>query len=73
MSAVSRETLLTREEAAERLRCELRFIRRLISERRIRFTYVGRTPVIPESAIDEYIVEHMVYPVSVRWHAGKVA
>jgi excisionase family DNA binding protein len=67
------ETLLTFDEAAERLRRKPRFIRRLVAERRIRFTYVGRTPHIPESAIDEYIEAHMVYPVSVRWHAGRVA
>jgi hypothetical protein len=40
---------------------------------RIRFVYVGRTPHIPESAIMEYIEEHTVHPVTVRWHAGKVA
>jgi excisionase family DNA binding protein len=65
--------LLSLEEAAERLRCKPRFTRRLVAERRIRFTYVGRTPHIPESAIAEYIEAHMVYPVSVRWRAGKVA
>ena len=73
MCDVSRETLLTLEEAAERLRRKPRFARRLVAERRIRFVYIGRTPHIPESAVDEYIEEHMVYPVVVRWHAGKVA
>lgn len=73
MCGVSRETLLTREEAAIALRSTPRFIRRLIAERRIRFVYVGRTPHIPESAIAEYIEEHTVYPVVVRWRAGKVA
>jgi excisionase family DNA binding protein len=73
MSGVSRETLLTLEEAAERLRCKPRFTRRLVAERRIRFVYVGRTPQIPESAIDEYIEAHTVYPVVVRWRGGKVA
>ena len=67
------ERLLTREEASEALRATPRFIRRLIAERRIRFVYVGRTPHIPESAIAEYIEEHTVYPVTVRWRAGKVA
>jgi excisionase family DNA binding protein len=73
MCSVSRETLLTRDEAANALRTTPRFIRRLIAERRIRFVYVGRTPHIPESAIVEYIEGHTVYPVNVRWHAGKVA
>ena len=73
MCGVSRETLLTRDEAAIALRSTPRFIRRLIAERRIRFVYVGRTPHIPESAITEYIEGHMVYPVTVTWRAGKVA
>ncbi len=67
------ERLLTRDEAAEVLRATPRFIRRLIAERRIRFVYVGRTPHIPESAIADYIVEHTVHPVTVRWRAGKAA
>ena len=67
------ERLLTRDEAAEMLRATPRFMRRLISERRIRFVYVGRTPHIPEGAITEYIAEHTVYPVTVRWRAGKAA
>jgi excisionase family DNA binding protein len=67
------ERLLTRDEAAEMLRATPRFVRRLISERRIRFVYVGRTPHIPESAIAEYIEEHTVHPVVVRWRGGKVA
>lgn len=67
------EQLLTRDEAADALRSTPRFIRRLIAERRIRFVYVGRTPHIPESAIAEYIAEHTVYPVVVRWRAGKAA
>jgi excisionase family DNA binding protein len=67
------ERLLTRDEAADALRATPRFIRRLIAERRIRFVYVGRTPHIPENAIAEYIEEHTVYPVTVRWRAGKAA
>jgi excisionase family DNA binding protein len=67
------DRLLTREEAAEVLRASPRFIRRLIAERRIRFVYVGRSPHIPESAIAEYIAEHTVYPVAVRWRAGRAA
>ena len=69
----SLERLLTRDEAAEILRATPRFMRRLIAERRIRFVYVGRTPHIPESAVAEYIEQHTVHPVVVRWHGGKVA
>ena len=67
------ERLLTRDEAAEILRATPRFIRRLIAERRIRFVYVGRTPHIPESAVADYIEEHTVHPIVVRWRGGKVA
>jgi excisionase family DNA binding protein len=65
--------LLTLAEAAERLRRKPRFARRLVSARAIRFVYVGRTPYIPASAIDEYIEAHTVMPVVVRWRGGKVA
>jgi excisionase family DNA binding protein len=69
----SLERLLTRDEAADVLRCKPRFIRRLIAERRIRFVYVGRTPHIPEGALAEYIAEHTINPVTIRWRAGKAA
>ena len=65
--------LLDVKQVAIRLGTKPRFVRRLIAERRIRFVYVGRTPHIPESAIAEYIEEHTVHPITVRWHAGKVA
>jgi excisionase family DNA binding protein len=67
------EKLLTLEEAAELLRRKPRFARRLVSERQVRFVYVGRTPYIPASAIDEYIDAHTVQPVVVRWRGGKAA
>ena len=67
------DRLLTVDEAAELLNTGVRFVRRLIAERRIRFVYVGRTPHIPEGAIAEYIAEHTVHPVSVRWHGGRAA
>ena len=73
MRDVSRETLLTLDEAAEMLRRKPRFARRLVAERRIRFVYVGRTPHIPVTAIDEYIEAHTVQPVVVRWRGGKAA
>jgi excisionase family DNA binding protein len=67
------EKLLTLEEAAELLRRKPRFARRLVSERLIRFVYVGRTPYIPASAVDEYIEAHTVEPVVVHWRGGKAA
>ena len=59
------ERLLTLQEAAEALGTELRFTRRLVAERRIRFTHVGRHVRIPESALREFIKAGMVEPVTV--------
>jgi len=52
---VSRERLLTVGEAAERLGTSVRFPRRLIAERRIRYVKVGRHVRIPEVAIEQLI------------------
>jgi excisionase family DNA binding protein len=57
------DRLLTVEEAAELLSTTPRFPRRLIAERRIRFTRVGRHVRIPESALRELIDAGMVEPV----------
>jgi excisionase family DNA binding protein len=59
------EPLLTLEEAAAVLGTKLRFTRRLVAERRIRFTHVGRHVRIPESALCEFIKAGMVEPVTV--------
>jgi excisionase family DNA binding protein len=58
------DRLLTIEETAEVLNTKPRFVRRLIAERRIRFTHVGRHVRIPESAVREMIQAGMVEPVS---------
>jgi excisionase family DNA binding protein len=63
--------LLTYEEAAAMMNTKPRFARRLVAERRIRFTRVGRHVRIPESAVREFIEAGMVEPVQVRWRAGK--
>jgi excisionase family DNA binding protein len=63
--------LLTLEEAATVLNTKPRFARRLVAERRIRFTRVGRHVRIPESALREFIEAGTVEPVQVRWRAGK--
>ena len=65
------DRLLTLEEAADILNTKPRFARRLVAERRIRFTRVGRHIRIPESALREFIDAGTVEPVNVRWHAGK--
>lgn len=58
------DRLFTVDETAEALNTKPRFVRRLIAERRIRFTHVGRHVRIPESAIRELIQAGMVEPVS---------
>jgi len=57
------DRLLTVEGAAELLNVKPRFVRRLIAERRIWFTHVGRYVRIPESAVHELIQAGMVEPV----------
>jgi excisionase family DNA binding protein len=60
------ERLLTVAEAAEVLRTSERFPRRLIAERRIRFTRIGRHVRIPESALREFIDAGLVEPITTR-------
>jgi len=57
------ERLLTVGEAAEILRTTERFPRRLIAERRIGFTRIGRHVRIPESALREFIQAGQVEPL----------
>lgn len=47
--------LLTVDQAAERLGTSVRFPRRLIAERRIRFVKLGSHVRIPEHALEELI------------------
>ncbi|WP_103537957.1 MULTISPECIES: helix-turn-helix domain-containing protein [unclassified Streptomyces] len=49
------DPLLTVEQAAQRLGTGVRFIRRLVQERRIRYVKLGKPVRIPESAIAAYI------------------
>lgn len=60
------DRLLTVAEAAEMLRTSERFPRRLIAERRIRFTRVGRHVRIPESALREFIDAGLVEPITTK-------
>jgi excisionase family DNA binding protein len=57
------ERLYTVAEAAKVLRTSERFPRRLIAERRIRFTRIGRHVRIPESALREFIESGLVEPI----------
>jgi excisionase family DNA binding protein len=49
------ERLLTLAEAAERLGTSVRFIRRLVTERRIAFIKVGRHVRIAENDLNAFI------------------
>jgi excisionase family DNA binding protein len=54
---------LTVAEAGDATATSERFIRRLISERRITFVHVGRHVRIPESAIERFLAEGTVEAV----------
>ncbi|AUH41630.1 helix-turn-helix domain-containing protein [Streptomyces sp. CMB-StM0423] len=56
----NQDRLLTAGEAAERLGTGVRFVRRLIQERRIRYVKLGKHVRIPESAIAAFIAERTV-------------
>jgi excisionase family DNA binding protein len=66
MAAQSRpaDQLLTVEAAAERMSTSVRFIRRLIAERRIEFVKVGRHVRISESALAAFIAAGCVQPMT---------
>ena len=66
------ERLLTVDQAAEMLGTTVRFPRRLIAERRIRFVKVGRHVRIPASAIAEYIEASTVDPISITWSSRRI-
>jgi excisionase family DNA binding protein len=58
------EQLLTVTAAADRLDTTVRFIRRLITERRIEFVKVGRHVRITESALADFIEAGKVPPLT---------
>jgi excisionase family DNA binding protein len=69
----SADRLLTVEAAAERMSTSVRFIRRLIAERRIEFVKVGRHVRISETALAEFIEAGRVGPMTAAdvWHKMK--
>ncbi|MEU3772130.1 excisionase family DNA-binding protein [Streptomyces sp. NPDC032472] len=62
----SDDRLLTVDEAAERLGTGVRFIRRLIAERRVRYVKLGKHVRIAESVLTAFVEERTVEPVRVR-------
>jgi excisionase family DNA binding protein len=69
----SADRLLTVEAAAERMSTSVRFIRRLVAERRIEFVKVGRHVRISETALAEFIEAGRVEPMTAAdvWHKMK--
>jgi excisionase family DNA binding protein len=63
-SVMHAEQLLTVEAAAERLDTTVRFIRRLIAERRIEFVKIGRHVRITESALADFIEAGKIPPLT---------
>jgi excisionase family DNA binding protein len=61
----SADRLLTVEAAADRMSTSVRFIRRLIAERRIEFVKVGRHVRISETALAEFIESGRIEPMTV--------
>ena len=64
------DRLLTVEEAAERLGTGVRFIRRLITERRIRYVKLGKHVRIADSVLTAYVEERTVEPVRSNRRTG---
>ncbi|GAA0478158.1 hypothetical protein Aca07nite_45040 [Actinoplanes capillaceus] len=58
------DELLTADEVAARLRATPRFVRRLVSERRIEYVKVGRLVRFEVDALTAYIDRHRVAPLS---------
>jgi excisionase family DNA binding protein len=58
------ERLLTVDEAAERLGTSARFVRRLIAERRIAYTKLGRHVRIAARDLDAFVASGRVEPGS---------
>jgi excisionase family DNA binding protein len=59
------DLLLTVDTATERMSTSVRFVRRLIAERRIAFVKLGRHVRISESALAEFIAAGRVEPITV--------
>ena len=65
------EKLLTVDEAAGVLNTTPRFVRRLITERRICFHHIGRHVRIAESDLRDFTEAGRVRPPEVKWSQGK--
>lgn len=67
------DDLMTVDEAADRMKTKVRFVRRLVAERRIAFHKVGKYVRFRRADVEAFIAAGRVEPVEVRWHAGRAA
>lgn len=63
---------LTVAEAADYLNTSVRFIRRLVAERRIAFHKAGTHVRLAVADRDDYMQAGRIEPVLMRWSGGKV-
>ena len=61
------------EQAAEYLNTSVRFVRRLIAERRIAFHKVGAHVRLSVDDLETFVQAGRVEPVEVRWSGGRAA
>lgn len=59
------------EDAATYLAVPVRFIRRLVHERRIRYYKVGRYVRFDKVDLDAFLAAEAVEPVKVVWRSGR--
>jgi len=65
------DELMTVNEVAAHLKTEVRFVRRLIAERRIPFHKVGKYVRFYRADVDAFIASGRVEAISIGWHSGK--
>ncbi|MEU7903649.1 helix-turn-helix domain-containing protein [Actinoplanes sp. NPDC049118] len=65
------DELLTVADLALLLKVEVRFVRRLVAERRIPFHKVGKFVRFYRRDVEAFVAAGRVEPVTVSWSAGK--
>jgi excisionase family DNA binding protein len=65
------EELLTVPELALVLKVEVRFVRRLVAERRIPFHKVGKFVRFYRSDVAQFVAAGRVEPITVSWRGGR--
>ncbi|MFC9664915.1 helix-turn-helix domain-containing protein [Nocardia sp. NPDC127606] len=71
MNADVNTEYLTVEQAAEYLGTGVRFIRRIVAERRVVFYKVGSYVRFKRSDLEAFAQAGRVEPIEVRWFGGK--